>query len=255
MDHDLEEMSGIVLGGLDPDTLVHIQDSGNDPYLIYTKTDGTILSRYLFTEKIADTEELTRGDCPWGGSCIFVFDTGDNFHWRRTRSIWAIEEASLRSAKIHSQKIDFKFPKDEHLDVEAAVLIDKTFYLFAKEPKHSRVFALGPSVWKGDGQTEASLLTDLPYTMITGASASSDGERILLINWQGVIELSKSDEKGSTKVSNDPWYPYRRRSKIHGLAQQEAVTYDKDQRSFYYSSEKKLFSDQEWGIMHAQCVP
>ena len=254
MNSDLEEMSGLVLGGLDPDTLVHVQDSGNDPYLIYTKTDGTILARYLFTEKIADTEELSRGECPWGGSCIFVFDTGDNFHWRGSRTIWAVEEATVRSTTIRSQKFDFKFPNDEHLDVEAATLIGKTIYFFAKEPKHSRVFALETAVWRGEGSSEAKLITDLPYTMITGATSSDDGERILLINWQGVIELSKSEDKGSSKAG-DAWFPYRRKTKIHGLAQQEAVTYDKDQRSFFYSSEKKMFSEKEWGIVHAQCIP
>ncbi len=247
----LEEMSGLALGGLDANTLVHVQDSGNDPLLIYTRRDGSILASYTYADKNTDSEELARGDCPWGGSCIYVFDTGDNFHWRSHRSIWAIEEATLRSDRVHSEKIDFKFPNDEHVDVEAATLIGKTIYLFVKEPKHSRVFKLDTSAWK-QGGGEAGFVTDLPYTMVTGASSSTDGKRILLLSWEGVVEMSAASP--SVKASTG-WYPDRRRIKIKSLAQQEAITFDGDQRSFLYSSEKKLFSNQEWGIMRAVCIP
>lgn len=247
---ELEEMSGLLISRDDPDALIHVRDSGNDATLVFSKRDGTVIGSYPFAEKAADPEELDRGECPWGGSCIFVFDTGDNFRWRNKRSIFAVEESSLKTGKARMEKFDFTFPKDEKLDVEAVVVIAKTFYFFAKEPKHSRVFSLDFSVMKG-GPSEAKYVTDLPYTMITGAAATDDGSRIILLSWQGVVELAK--EAPGIKAK-DSWYPYRRRFKIKGLAQQEAITYDRDQRSFLYSSEKKMFSNQEWGIMHAQCV-
>jgi len=248
---EIQEMSGLTLSGTEADTLVHVQDSGNDPVLTYTKRDGSILASYRYGDKNSDSEELARGECPWGGACIFVFDTGDNFHWRSQRSIWAVDEATLKTDKIRSEKIDFKFPGEEKADVEAAVVIGKTIYLFVKEPKHSRVFALSTGVWKGEN-AEAKLITDLPYTMVTGAAASTDGSRILLLNWQGVVEMTKA---GTGSKSADGWFPYRRRIKIKSLAQQEAITFDHDQKSFLYSSEKKLFSNREWGIMQATCTP
>ncbi|RYZ59040.1 MAG: hypothetical protein EOP07_05305, partial [Proteobacteria bacterium] len=244
---ELEEMSGLLVSREDADVLIHVRDSGNDATLVFSKRDGTVIASYPFADKAADPEELDRGECPWGGSCIFVFDTGDNFRWRTKRSIFVVEESSLKTGKPRVEKIDFTFPKDEKLDVEAVVVIDKTFYFFAKEPKHSRVFSLDFSVMKG-GPSEAKYVTDLPYTMITGAAATDDGSRIILLSWQGVVELSR--EAPGIKAK-DSWYPYRRRFKIKGLAQQEAITYDRDQRSFLYSSEKKMFSNQEWGIMHA----
>jgi hypothetical protein len=247
---ELEEMSGLLRSRDDSDALIHVRDSGNDATLVYSKRDGSVIGSYPFADKAADPEELDRGECPWGGSCIFVFDTGDNFRWRNKRSIFVVDESSLKSGRPKTAKIDFSFPKSEKLDVEAVVVVEKTFYFFAKEPKHSRVYSLDFSVMQG-GPSEATYVTDLPYTMITGAAASDDGSRILLLSWQGVVELSRV---APGVKANDSWYPYRRRFKIKGLAQQEAITYDTDQRSFIYSSEKKMFSNQEWGIMHAQCV-
>lgn len=256
LDPDLDEMSGLVLGGLEPDTLVHIRDSGNDPLLVYTKRDGTIIGRYPFGPTATDPEEITRGACPWGGACIFVFDTGDNFHIRSERHIWAVEENTLLTKTPHTQKFEFHFPGYQALDVEAAVLVDKTFYFFAKERKHARVFALDSAVWKGEkNASEAKLITDLPITMITGAASTKDGKRLLLINWQGATELSKEGQKSDPKAA-DSFYPYRKKIKLKDLEQQEGITYDADEKSFLYTSEKKMiFSKGNYGIMRATCVP
>ncbi len=246
---DLFEMSGLL--SLDSQQLVHVQDSGNDPFLILTDRSGKVEQRIRFAEVSTDPEELARGVCPFSeGSCIYVMDTGDNFGWRGSRNIWAIEEATMKTAKPRIENLIFTFPAGERIDSEAAVVVGKTIFLFAKEKKHARVFALELSAWKG-GSKEAKPVADLPYTMLTGASATKDGSRLLVLNWQGAVELSK---EGTGTKSGD-WYPYRRKIKLKTLAQQEAIAYDEDQRSFLYSSEKKAFTKYDWGIMRASCVP
>lgn len=245
---ELTEMSGLVRT---EKGLAHIQDSGNDPYLLFTRRDGELLEKIRFAEVSTDAEELVRSECPWGGSpCLYVFDTGDNLHWRSVRNIWAVEEKTLRSLKPRIENLEFTFPGGERIDSEAAVIVGRTIVLFAKERKHARVFTLDKSAWSGGGR-EAKLVDDLPYTMITGAAATDDGSRILILSWQGAVELS---QHGSGPKAKSSWYPYRKRIKLKTMAQQEAIAYDADQRSFLYSSERKVFSKDEWGIMLAQCV-
>ncbi|RZA15811.1 MAG: hypothetical protein EOP10_25705, partial [Proteobacteria bacterium] len=95
---DLFEMSGLL--SLDSQQLAHVQDSGNDPFLILTDRSGKVEQRIRFAEVSTDPEELARGVCPFSeGSCIYVMDTGDNFGWRGSRNIWAIEEATMKKAK------------------------------------------------------------------------------------------------------------------------------------------------------------
>ncbi|RZA23405.1 MAG: hypothetical protein EOP10_12835, partial [Proteobacteria bacterium] len=169
---DLFEMSGLLsLGGKQ---LAHVQDSGNDPFLILTDRSGKVEQRIRFAEVSTDPEELARGVCPFNeGSCIYVMDTGDNFGWRGTRNIWAIEESTMKTAKPRIENLIFTFPGAERIDSEAAAVVGKTIFLFAKEKKHARVFALDLSAWK-DGPKEAKQIADLPYTMLTGASATKD---------------------------------------------------------------------------------
>ncbi len=250
LDKSLEEMSGLVI--YSKGKLIHIQDSGNDPLLIFTERDGKVIESISYAPENIDAEELQKGPCPQkNGVCFYVFDTGDNFKWRTERTIWIIDEESLRSPSKKMESLRFIFPNKERIDSEAAVVVGKTIYIFSKEKKHARVFALDMTSNPKE-ILEARLIDDLPYTMITGASVSSDGERILLLNWQGVRELAL---KGEGKKEASSFYPFRQFIKIKKLAQQEAISFDEDQRSFLYSSEKKKFSDDEWGIMRAKCVP
>ncbi len=248
LDKRLEEMSGIVIDS--QGSFVHIQDSGNDPLLIFTDRQGKVKEALPYAEVATDPEEIQRSSCPWSEkSCFYVFDTGDNFKWRSERTIWAIEEESLRSKDQRIEAVNFTFPNRDRLDSEAAAIVGSTIYIFSKEKKHSRVFTLDKSAWS-KGSREAKFLVDLPYTMITGATANATGDMILLISWQGVRELSQS---GSGSKDKSGFYPYRRLIKIKGLAQQEAISFDEDQRSFLYSSEKKMLSNDEWGIVRAKC--
>lgn len=249
---ELEETSGLVFSGTDSDTLVHVRDSGNDPLLVYTKRDGSLIGSYKFSDYVTDTEDLAQGECPWGGSCIYVFDTGDNARSRKKRAIIAVEESSLKTGKPKTQKVEFTYPSSEILDVEAAVLVNNQFYLFEKESKHGRVFSLDWAIFNGSNATEAKLVTDLPYSKLTGAAASKDGKRIVLIGYTGAFELSTVTGAGFTK-SSETWFPYRKSISLKNLQQQEAIRYDSDDRSLLYSSEKGDDKSKEWAIMRAAC--
>ncbi|MCX6130428.1 MAG: hypothetical protein NTX25_15370 [Proteobacteria bacterium] len=253
---ELIEMSGIVSSRLYKDILYHIIDSGNDPVIIVTNLQGQILHKVRYASHNTDAEALSQGICPWGGSCLYVADTGDNFHLRTSRRIHAVDERSIFSSSLHTAELEFHFPKAERLDVEALAVhpISGDMFLFSKEVKRSRVFRLASEAWqKNSGDQQAESVGFFSYDHITDAAWSADGKRLLLINWQGIFERTgQADPEHSL---SEAWLPYERKILLPVLVQQEAVAFLPDQRSIVYSSEKKIFHNKNWGLVLARCVP
>lgn len=249
LDDELIEMSGIVPSQIYDDLFYHVRDSGNDPFLIMTDSKGKIRGRVPFSQSSADPEELSAGPCPWGQeSCVFVADTGDNFGWRSTVQIHAIEEKTLFESKLRSETLSFAYEGGGMVDVEAIAVERKSgdIYLFSKQKKKARVFKLAKTAWseaKGKAPL-ATLVAEMPVAQVTGASMSADGLRLLLLNWKGVFEFSDR--------MSGPWFSKSRFIKVPDMGQQEAITYLPDQQSFVYSSERKK-KKSTWGLVRADC--
>jgi hypothetical protein len=251
----LQEMSGIVSSRIYKDILYHVADSGNDPLILVTDLQGRLLQQIRYAESSTDPEALSQGPCPWGGHCLFVADTGDNFHIRRKKRIHAIDESTLFTKAMHSAEMEFRFPNQDRLDVEALAVHPQTgdMFMFSKEAKRSMVFRLPAASWrKNDGQQLAEAVGFLLYDRVTDAAWSADGKRLLLLNWQGVFE--RTGQADIEHSEREGWLPYERKIRLPQLAQQEAVTFLPDQRSIIYSSEKKLFQSGRWGIASARCI-
>jgi len=252
---ELQEMSGIVSSRLYKNILYHVVDSGNDPVILVTDLQGRLLHQIRYAESSTDPEALSQGPCPWGGHCLFVADTGDNFHIRSKKRIHAIDESTLFTNALHSAEMEFRFPNHDRLDVEALAVHPQTgdMFMFSKEPKRSMVFRLPAKSWrKNDGEQIAEAVGYFLYDMVTDAAWSADGKRLLLINWQGVFERTgRADNEHSER---DGWLPYERKIRLPQLVQQEAVTFLPDQRSIIYTSEKKFLKNSGWGLVTARCI-
>ncbi|HET9240842.1 MAG TPA: hypothetical protein VFO10_26495 [Oligoflexus sp.] len=252
---ELREMSGIVSSRLYKNILYHVVDSGNEPVILVTDLKGQLLHQIRYAESSTDPEALSQGPCPWGGHCLYIADTGDNFHIRSKKRIHAIDEATLFTNALHSAEMEFQFPKQDRLDVEALAVHPETgdMFLFSKEPKRSLVFRLPAKAWrKNDGEQVAEAVGFFLYDMVTDASWSSDGKRLLLINWQGIFE--RTGQADNEHSEREGWLPYERKIRLPQLVQQEAVAFLPDQRSIIYTSEKKFFKSGGWGIMTARCI-
>ncbi len=249
------EMSGVVSSQMYRDIVYHIADSGNDPIIFISDMKGKLLHQIRYADSASDTEALSQGPCPWGGSCLYVADTGDNFHWRSKKRIYAIDEKSLYTTALHSAELEFQYPKQDRLDAEALAVHPLTgdMFIFSKETNRSRVFRIPAKAWqKNAGGQVAEPVGFFLYDMITDAAWSADGKRLLLINWQGVFE--RTGQADAEHSEREGWLPYERKIRLPTLAQQEAVAFLPDQRSIIYTSEKKLWSDSRWGIVLAHCI-
>ncbi|WP_141734596.1 hypothetical protein [Oligoflexus tunisiensis] len=252
---ELQEMSGVVSSRLYKNILYHVVDSGNEPLILVTDLKGNLLHQIHYAASSFDPEALSQGPCPWGGPCLFVADTGDNFHIRSKKRIHVIDESTLFTNSLHSAEMEFQFPKQDRLDVEALAVHPQTgdMFLFSKEPKRSLVFRLPAKAWrKNDGEQVAESVGFFLYDMITDASWSADGKRLLLINWQGIFE--RTGQADNEHSEREGWLPYERKIRLPRLAQQEAVAFLPDQRSIIYTSEKKFFRSSGWGMVTARCI-
>ncbi len=249
----LEEMSGLAWSRHWADTLYHITDSGNNPDLLITNARGQLQGKIRFGDRNSDVEDIASGPCPWSGSCLYIADTGDNLRLRSDHQIHIIEEARLFDGIPRRQTLHFKYEGNERFDVEALAVHPRSgnIHLFTKQKGKSQVFELRQPF--GEGALIAQPLGRLPFGKITGAAHHPSGERLLLINWQGAVELSQSPLEGFQKEARD-WYPYQRFIKLQTLDQQEAITYALDGLSFYYSSEKQRWSKKDWGLVEARCT-
>ena len=251
----LHEMSGMAQSSQDKSLLYHVTDSGNDPMIFVTDFDGKLERSVRYRGAAWDVEALGKGPCPWGGTCVFPADIGDNLRWRVTKRIDAVEEKSLWGGPIKAESLEFKLPGQLVLDMEALAVHPFTgdIFLFSKERKVSRVFRLPSSVWKRLDEIHIpEYVGDIGLSMVADAAFSRDGKRLVLTATNGIIERSEEPQKTLRHVGG--WYPYERDLHLPRLDQQEAVTYLDDDRSVAYSSEKKILRHKNWGIVVARCT-
>lgn len=250
----LTEMSGLATSRLFADILYHVMDSGNDPIIYVTDFQGQILKEVPYQKDAWDVEALSRGPCPWGGSCLYAADTGDNFHFRIVKRIDALDERSLFQSSLRTVTVEFTLPEKLVLDIEAVAVHPVTgdLFLMSKERRISRVFKLPVAVWQNTSRLHvAEYVGEIGHAMISDATWSQDGLRLLLISSMGILE--RSDTPGFQTERVTGWYPHERKLHVPVLDQQEAAAYLPDERSVIYTSEKKPLRSTRWGIVSTQC--
>src|SRR5215470_7452378 len=89
----LKEASGVAASRRFPGRLYHINDSGDTGRFYITGMDGreTRIVNVAGWNPV-DTEALSLGPCPGGGSCLFLGDIGDNDRNRKSIEITAVDE-------------------------------------------------------------------------------------------------------------------------------------------------------------------
>jgi hypothetical protein len=250
----LVEMSGIVRSRMYQDMFYHVTDSGNDPIISVTDSKGEILREVRYRQRAWDVEALSTGPCPWGGSCLFAADIGDNFKFRSNKRIDVIDEKSMFMPPLRGDNIEFKLPDRQVFDMEALAVHPLTgdLYIFSKEPHKSRIFWLPGSVWKAKGDVhKAVFLGEIAHGTISDAAWNQDGTRIAVISSEGIWE--RAEKPGFEMEQVTGWYAFERYLDLPILDQQEAISYLEDDRSVVYSSEKKLLRNERWGIVLGQC--
>ena len=127
----LDETSGLEIIA---NTLVTINDSGNEPTLYFMNQKGEIISERKVTGfKNTDWEDITKDE-----EFIYVADMGNNYDTRRDLSIIKIpinENSKYNIEEIkfnYPEQVDFKFNRKSRFDAEALISLDNSLIIFTK---------------------------------------------------------------------------------------------------------------------------
>ena len=127
----LDETSGLEIIA---NTLVTINDSGNEPTLYFMNQKGEIISERKVTGfKNTDWEDITKDE-----EFIYVADMGNNYDTRRDLSIIKIpinENSKYNIEEIkfnYPEQVDFKFNRKSRFDAEALISLGSSLIIFTK---------------------------------------------------------------------------------------------------------------------------
>lgn len=173
----LAEVSGLASSLTTPDLVWLMADGDSGVVWAVDAASGVPRVKVLLPGDVTDTEDLAVGPCPdLSGPCVFVADTGDNEHERRSVSVIAFPEPTLTSAATAGLAtvtldavwtIRLAFPDDEAVDVEAMVVLpDATAILLIEKTTDdaARIFA-ARSPWTIQTPQDDDDDNDLPRTL------------------------------------------------------------------------------------------
>lgn len=198
LDAKLKEISGLIY--LHPDTLLCINDSGNDPTLFYLNTKGDILFEQRLPIENVDWEALAFN----GESTVYIGDFGNNCNCRRDLKIyaWDIYQRKLDSIAIRlGDQKDYDLPKkDKNFDLEAMIYSEGNLHLYSKNNMQKgnyfvKHYTIDSSLDSSVIEVRDSFL--LKKKVVTGASLSPLDHRLALVSYRfkrflGFIPISSA---------------------------------------------------------------
>jgi hypothetical protein len=199
---ELSESSGAAFSRFHPGVIWTHNDGGHDAALFAVGPDGRLVGRVSLTGVInRDWEDMETAPCA-GGTCLYLADTGDNAHRRRSVAIYRLPEPDpAASAAEGAEVLLGRFPAGPR-DVEAIfVLPGEGIHLVTKgsrDPVEVYRFPTGSPFSAVDqvGGTAAGAVPVLELVQVldgsrrslprqvTGASASPSGDHVVLRTYE-----------------------------------------------------------------------
>jgi hypothetical protein len=246
---DLTEISGLVASRLNPGVLWALDDSGNGPDLFALDEDGNLLQKYTIANATnRDWEDLTigRGSNP-DEEYLYVGDFGDNSSSRSNYQIVRVAEPIVPVERTGTISLTgavfyFRYP-DGPRNCEAMLMDweDGIIYLIQKASGVGHVYkfpsGMAPS-W--DATHPVDLIqasgTGIVSGLITGASSSRDGERVLIRQYGNIWEYVRPAGAEFEDIFDEDPLPVD----VGGATgqQYEAIAYSSDGTALYTSTEK-----------------
>lgn len=241
----LDEASGLTTSKLKKGMFIWSNDSGGQSALFATDASGKLQkSVQLSGFRNEDYEALEAGPCPNNAadSCLYVGDIGDGMGWRSTFKIGIFKESDFWSKSSISpiKVIDFKYPGGANNAEAMVVTADAEVLIFTKTEGSSQIFAINSTSGKIVKVAQLDLTKHIGQARgkdarLTDASISSDGDKVLLLTYGDIMEISL---KAVTGISSRNWKKGVDYNIIRGpgLPQQETISYVND-NSFIVSTE------------------
>ncbi len=189
MDADLKESSGLIYW--DGDLWTHNDSRDNTIYRL-DPGNGNIKDRILLEGIVNNDWE----DIAQDKDFIYLGDIGNNNGSRKDLHILRIDKLSLSKGELEIDTISFIYSEQDDFtprahatdfDCEAMIVHKGRIFLFTKE-----WISAGTSVYTLPalpGHYTANMITEFPVMgLVTGADISADGNTIILIGYNTVIQ-------------------------------------------------------------------
>ena len=214
------------------------QDGGSPAELALLGYDGKLKGKVAIPNaQNIDWEDMSSGPGPQANvNYIYVGDIGDNNAEYSSRTIYRFPEpASLTAPVQPAERINYRYP-DGPRDAEAMLVDPQTrdIYVLSKRETRVRLYRL-KYPQNSNEITTAESLGQLPLSVVTGASISTDGTEILIRTYTNVYYFKRKEGQSipdALQLQEGRPLPYRLEP------QGEAVCFDRESSGFYTLSER-----------------
>lgn len=235
----IDEASGIVDSRSMPGFIWVEQDSGSPADITLVGHDGQVKGKMMLPAIAAnrDWEDMGIGPGPEGGlTYLYLADIGDNNAQYPGYVIYRFPEPKSLTEPIKQvERINFNYP-DGPRDAEA-ILVDpqtKDIWVVTKREAKARLYRL-PYPQNINVVTTAQFYGELPFSVVTGGSISSDGTEILLRTYTNVYYWKRQNNELLADVLQKreaKMLPYRLEP------QGEAICFDRENKGYFTLSER-----------------
>ena len=235
----IDEASGMVASRSMPGNLWVQQDSGNPTDIALLNQDGTVKGKMSLPAPVDNRnwEDMGIGPGPQDGTnYIYLADTGDNNLQYPFYLIYRFPEPkSLTEPVTKAERMFFKYPDGSH-DAEA-ILVDpqtKDIWIITKRETKVRLYRFAYPQNINDVTTVQDY-GELPFSVVTGAAISSDGNEILVRTYTNIYYWKRQNNEPIAETlqrREGRAVPYRLEP------QGEAVCFDKDDKGYFTLSER-----------------
>lgn len=198
---DLDEASGLAHSRSNALYLWSHNDSGGDPQLYLMTEAGADSGRFVLDgAQNVDWEDMAIGTGPTPNvDYLYAGDIGDNRAVRSSYTIYRVEEPDLNVTNIPAtstltnvESIDFVY-EDGARDAEALMVDPATndIYVVSKREASVILYVL-PFPQQTAQMDTAERVTVLPFTQITAADISPDGNEVLIKNYLNIYHWAKT---------------------------------------------------------------
>ncbi len=242
-DRKLHEVSGLAASANNPGLLWTHNDSGNEAVIYLVDDHLTIqLACRIKGVKNRDWEDIAVGPGPTNGkSYVYIADIGDNNARYSFKHIYRFEEPILDPQKqevtiTEFDTITFRL-EGENKDTEAIMIHPRTKDLFIVSKREKPVYLYQlkyPYSSNADTPTAAKVMS-LPLTQIVSAGISTDGNEILMKNYDNIYYWNIKNKTIKEGLQEQP-----QKLRYIEEPQGEAITFTRNGNGFYTLSEKLL---------------
>jgi len=207
---DLDEASGLANSRSNPLYIWSHNDSGGDPLFYLMTQSGAESGRFVLSgAQNIDWEDMAIGSGPVAGqSYLYAADIGDNRAVRDNYTIYRVAEPDLTVSNIPASTtlsgvdaINFIYDDRNSRDAEA-IMVDPAssdIYIISKREESVILYVL-PFPQNLTELDTADRLRVLPFTMVTAADISPNGNEVLIKNYLNVYHWSKTGTESISEL-------------------------------------------------------